>query len=131
MDFRLTNATDKEAIKDYLDRLPDGKQYDISIVLHKTKRTLDQNGLYFRWVNIIAKETGNDTDTTHKALAKKFLGVEVVDVMGEKVARIKSTTKLNTAEFTDYLTQVESFAVQELGIILPHPEDRYFEQVTL
>ena len=118
-----------EAIKEYLDRLPEGKMFEVSVRLHKEKRSNPQNNLYHSWLNIICKETKNDHETVHKALAKMVLGVDVCEFGGQKIAKIKSTATLDTAEFTEYLNQVEAFAAVELGIILPHPDDRLYNMI--
>lgn len=129
MDFLIRCKDDMEAIKEYLDRLPEGKMFEVSVRLHKEKRSNPQNNLYHSWLNIICKETKNDHETVHKALAKMFLGVDVCEFGGQKIAKIKSTTTLDTAEFTEYLNQVEAFAAVELGIILPHPDDRLYNMI--
>jgi len=129
MDFLIRSKEDMDAIKDYLDRLPDGKQFEVSVRLHKEKRSNPQNALYHSWLNIICKETKNDHETVHKAFAKMFLGVDVCEFGGQKIAKIKSTTSLNTEQFTEYLNQVEAFAAVELGIILPHPDDRLYNMI--
>lgn len=128
MDFKVRNSTDRDGIKAYLDRLPEGKEYDVRIVLHRNKRSDSQNNLYWMWLGIISKDTGNSAEDIHKVFARKFIGVDVVDFAGEKIAKVKSTTRLSTEDFTAYLGQVEAFALTELGIVLPHPEDLYYNQ---
>lgn len=130
MDFLVRDATDRQTIVDYLNRLPEGKAFEVSIRLHKEKRSNPQNNLYHSWLNIICKETKNDHETVHKALAKMFLGVEVSEFGGQRIAKVKSTTTLNTEEFTEYLNNIEAFAATELGIILPHPDDRLYNMLT-
>ena len=44
------------------------------------------------------------------------------------IKRPISTSKLNTAQFTAYLEKVQVLASSELGIVLPVPEDRIFEE---
>lgn len=128
MDFKVLTPADKEAVKDYIDRLPEGKPYEVSVKARKTKRSLSQNALYHSWLACISKETGNDQDSLHKYFARKFLGVTVEKVFGEKVAKVVSTTTLDTAQFTTYLDQIQAFVATELDIMLPLPEDRYLEQ---
>jgi hypothetical protein len=50
-----------------------------------------------------------------------------VEIFGDEYNTGTSTKKLNTAEFTAFLDKVQQFAAGE-GIILPNPEDLYFEQ---
>lgn len=129
MEFKVRQPSDMEAVLDYLGGLPAGKPYDVTIVLHRDKRSDPQNALYWSWVGLVARETGNDRDTVHKVFAKKFLGTEVTEIAGEKIGRIKSTAKLSKEDFSEYLNQVEAFCLTELGMRLPHPEDSFYEQL--
>lgn len=130
MRLRVLNEADRDAVKAYLDRIPLGNGYDVEITRRKQTRTNRQNSLYWKWVSIISSETGNDAETIHKVLCKRFLGVDVVFVKGfeEKVARIRETHTLSKEDFSTYLDQVEAFCATELDLILPKPEDAYYEQ---
>lgn len=90
---------------------------------HKKKRTEDQNALYWSWLRIIGKETGDSTKALHAFYGDEFLPKEEVIVFGKKVLEIKSTTELGVKGFTEYLKQVEAHAASFLGVNLPHPGD--------
>jgi hypothetical protein len=124
--FRVHNKTDIEPVKEYLDRLTVGKTYDVSIKLHRDNRSLPQNRLYRLWLNCISNETGNEVEDLHDYFRGRFLSHRVEIFGGECSVRI-STKRLNTAEFTAFLDKVQQFAAEQ-GIILPNPEDLYFEQ---
>lgn len=47
MDFKVVSVKDKEVVKAYVDKLPEGKRFDVSVKLHREKRTVDQNRLLF------------------------------------------------------------------------------------
>jgi hypothetical protein len=131
--FRIINQATKQAVIQYLNRLPDdGKRRDVSITLHREKRTIPQNRLYRLWLGVIADETGYDsTDDLHEAFKVMFLGTKTVEIGRIEQTIPISTTKLDTAQFTHFLERLEAWAGSELGIILPHPEDAYwvdFEQ---
>lgn len=128
MDFRIISKKDKEAVKAYVDKLPEGRRFDVFVKIHREKRTVDQNRLLFLWIGCISRETGYFKDEVHEIFKKKFLGVETFEMWGEKVERVKSTTSLNTKQFSDYLERIQQFASTEMGIILPDPKDQYFEQ---
>lgn len=128
MDFKVISDSDKEAVKAYVDKLPQGKRFDISIKLHREKRTIDQNRLLFLWIGCVSHETGYFKDEVHEIFKKKFLGTETFEIWGEKVERIKSTTSLDTKQFSQYLERIQQFAATEMGIILPDPKDQYFDQ---
>ena len=58
---------------------------------------------------------------------KKFL-MKTIKV-GERWERIYTTSsKLNMEQMTEFLNKIQADAAQELGITLPQPEDRFFEQ---
>jgi len=116
-----------DAVRQYLDRIPDdGKRRDVAITLHRVRRTVSQNRLYWLWVNQIADETGNTPDDLHEAFRSMFLGARGVSVGSAEVSVSRSTTTLDTAQFTDFLTRLEAWVTAELSIILPHPEDLYW-----
>ena len=130
MNYRIHTTKDKEAVKSYIDSLPEGKAYDVVIKLHREKRTIDQNRLLFLWLGCIANETGNDKDTLHEYFKQKFLGFEqrVMSFNREVTFISPTTTTLDTKQFTEYLNKIQEFASSELGIVLPLPEDAVFTQ---
>lgn len=128
MHFKLTTPKDKEAVRSYLDLLPEGKRYNVSIVLHREKRSVDQNRLLWLWLGCISAETGQDKDSLHDYFKLKFLGFDTKTLWGTQLYSPVSTKSLDTKQFTDYLERVQAFACAELGIILPNPEDQYWEQ---
>ena len=49
--------------------------------------------------------------------------------VGNKMERIYNTSsKLNMEQMTEFLNKIQVDAATELGITLPKPEDRFFEQ---
>lgn len=91
---------------------------------HRKKRSLDQNSLYWLWLGIISRETGNDTDQLHEAFKQMFAEAQVAEVFGRTVTT-HSTAKMKVGEMSEYLDRVYAFAASE-GIILPLPEDQRF-----
>lgn len=130
MKFKIYSQADREAVKEYINKLPEGKTYNVDITRKQPKRTMDQNRLYWLWLNCIAKdgELGYTADELHSVFAQKFLGARHRIMYGEQVLDVPSTRKLNTEEFTAYLNKIEVFANTELDIQLPNPQDKYFEQ---
>ena len=126
MVFRVVNEQTKAVAISYIQKLQEGKQYNVSISLKREKRSIQQNRLYHLWLNCISAETGNEVEDLHDYFKGRFLARRVV-VFSKECDFGISTTKLNTAEFTVFLDKVQQFAANE-GIILPNPEDLYFEQ---
>jgi hypothetical protein len=130
MKLKIRQSADREAVKEYIDSLPEGKTFEVVITHKPSKRTIDQNKLYWLWLSCIAKdgELGYSAEELHIVFVQKFLGAKHRIVYGEQVLNPPSTRRLTTAEFTEYLNCIETFSSTELGIVLPRPEDKSFEQ---
>lgn len=127
MKFRITNANTAPVVA-YLQKLSPAKEYDVTVSIHRQKRSIPQNALYWMWMSCIAEELGSDRNQCHEDFGNMFLPkIQVKGIGNEYNERPVSTTTLDTAQFTAYLDQVQAFAASELGIVLPTPEDRIFE----
>lgn len=128
MKFRISTEVDREAVKAYLDRIKFGTfEYDVEVKRHKPELTDPQRNLYWLWIGVIASETGNDRDMIHKVLKAKFLGWDETEVLGRVIKREKSIKPLGKDEMSAYMTQVDAYMLNDFGIVLPHPEDLYYE----
>jgi molecular chaperone GrpE (heat shock protein) len=79
------------------------------------------------WLECIERETGTAKDDVYMYYCKKFL-MKTIQV-GDKLERIYNTSsKLNKEQMTAFLNRIKDDALTELGIRLPEPQDRYFEQ---
>lgn len=125
MDFTIKTDSDKVAVVSYISRLPSEKEYEVSVsvVNGSRKRSSPQNKTYWMWIGIISKETGNSAEDLHKVFASMFLGKEVFEIMGQRIAKPRSTATLKSDEFSTYLDQIEAFCATELNIILPKPDE--------
>ena len=94
---------------------------------NKETRSVKQNKLYWKWLGVLT-ETGNSQGALHQYLAQEYLNPEIEEVQGKPILVIKSTTTLTVKEFADYLERVQEFA-DEIGCILPRPEDLYLESM--
>lgn len=130
MNLKIKNEHDKAVTKEKIDALDlsKGKSYDITISVKRSIRTISQHRLYWLWVTCIEQETGNDKETLHEYFKQQFLGRQSVQIFNTEVYPLRSTTGLNTKEFTDYLNKIQVFASSELGIVLPNPIDLQFHQ---
>lgn len=104
------------------------KAWTVEVKQYRRNRTLAQNRLLWMWLDIIAKDTGNDAEKVlHPYFKHEFLGYERSEFLGIETQELPSTTKLNTKEFTEYLDKIDRFVSGELGITLVYPEDVYYE----
>lgn len=92
---------------------------DVQIIVKKKRkdRTLLQNAYYWVCITIIANELGYLPEEIHATFKAMFL----VDRSG-KMPVVRSTTRLNTVEFSEYFERI-ALQAAELGIVLPDPED--------
>jgi len=116
-------------IVSHFSQYPESEKAIIEIREDKDSRSTKQNRLYWEWVTVIGSELGYTKDETHMLLRDKFIGYnEITTKKGDHIRELRSTTKLKVGEFKDYLEQVDIF-VSEYGIILPRPEDLYYESM--
>lgn len=128
----------------------EGKPLVVTITPECRKRSVAQNSLYWKWLSVIERKTGNDKDQLHFEFKKKFLinilkrddkeyaemclalsalkqsESEQYEAIANGVIRETSTTRMDTKQFTEYLQQVEAYTLAKLGISLPVPDDLKF-----
>lgn len=89
----------------------------------KKIRSSNQNKYYWGVIiSLISKETGTDPEDVHKVLTSKYLHKEI-EINGESVFIIGSTTDLSTIEFEKYMEECRRWASSFLSIIIPDPEN--------
>ena len=98
--------------------------YELSVSKRKSKRSLDQNALMWKWFSVIEDETGTSSQDIHDYYCKKFLK-RIVSVGNRDEVVVSGTRNLNTAEMAEFLTKVQADVASELGIALPTSEDLY------
>lgn len=109
---------------EHIKKLELGGQWEIVVRKHVKKRSDDASRLYWLWLDIIAKETGNDKDIVHEFYKNKFGIRENRKAFGENMNIPTSTTKYSKKTFSEYMNQVEAHASQ-LGVQLPHSHDAW------
>jgi hypothetical protein len=125
--FILRDEPRRESCINYLRAMNlNGRLLEVNIKPYKKSRSNAQNRLLWSWYNELEDVTGYKADDLHELLKVRFLGTEEKEIWGEKLTVAKSTTKLTTTEFTEYLEKVEMLA-NELNITLPKPADLYNE----
>ena len=111
---------------DYLFSTLKNGSYSLILKRVSEKITINQNDLMWMWLKCIENSTGTDKNDIYMYYCKKFL-CKVIRV-GEKVEKVYETSSmLNTTQMTEFLNKIQADAASELGIMLPIPDDRYFE----
>lgn len=102
-------------------------RYRVKIERYTEPRTLPQNALMWMWFTCIEQETGTDKQDVHDYYCNRFLR-RTAFINGKEMVVAGSTSRLNTLQMTDFLNKVQADAAAELGIRLPLPTDRYYQE---
>jgi len=111
---------DKNYYQSELEKFSDGEQVTLFVSNRKKKRTERQNRYYWGvYLPLIKTETGEDNlQALHEYFKTMFLTENQIDVFGKSVTLYKSTTKLTTYEFSQFIMSIAS----ETGITEPQTE---------
>ena len=122
--YNSQEDADKKRLYQVLKNLKNGV-YKINIQKVKNIRSLSQNKYYWAVVvAVLASEVGYYRDEMHMLLRRKFLGYTKTNpITGEEDVFAKSTTDLNTQEMEDYLENIRVWAISELDIYVPLPNE--------
>lgn len=96
---------------------------EITIRPHKSKRSIEQNRRLWKIYQHLADTVWVDgkrfsSETWHEHCKGKFIGYDVIAMPdGSEIRRTMSSTKLNTAEMTDYKNNIQAWAAAEFGVI--------------
>lgn len=124
------NASQRlESVYEALRGLPVGR-FVVTISKYKKKRSLSQQGYYFK-VIIPAVRQGLidrgfeadklDNEATHELLKTKFLKEDLPNEHGEFVTIVKSTTNLSTVDFMAYVEDIYRWSSDFLSVVIPEP----------
>jgi hypothetical protein len=108
---------DRPALKRWLHTLK-GKVY---VTIKKKRKTRSNLQRKYQWgcvYKIVSEHTGYTLDECHQLFGKMFLKYEK-----NGHVFIKSTTKLSTVEFEDYMESIRRFASMELSLWIPEPNE--------
>jgi hypothetical protein len=121
--FVLHNETNAKALWAFLkanwkSMADQGRALAVLIVEHKSKRSLEQNKRYWAILRDISRQSwvrGKqfNEDAWHELFKRQFSGMD--ELPNGDMAGI-STTTLNVKEFTDYMEEVERYAIEDLGV---------------
>ena len=149
--FTIRTPEVKKTAMDFISMMPIEPLHEVIVREHKKDRSAAQNSLYWYWLTMIGGEWGLTKDEVHKHYKAQLLvriyerddpeygamieSVRKVSQSGMKddaqhlmnmIVDLTSTTKATVKQFTEFLNDIEKDAMGK-GIVLPHPEDRYYE----
>lgn len=103
----------------YLAGFKEGTRIELVLRKQTKRRTDPQNRYYFGVVvPMLGEHFGYTKDETHEAL--KWLFLQKPDANPPTVG---STAKLDTQGFNAYIEQIQAWAAQEHGVIVPDPDE--------
>ena len=85
--------------------------YVANVTIKKSTRSLEQNDRLWKMYEQLGNHIGMFKDDVHELMGYKFLRYEK-ELNGEVVELIKSTTKLNTKDMSEYQEKIELWASQ-------------------
>jgi len=105
--------------------LEDSKDGEHLISFGKPKRSIDQNSLMFMWFRCLSEDTKSEVMDFYQYYCEKFLGERCTYKDGKFSG---GTSTLSTDKFTTFLNKIQADAASEFRVILPIPEDIYWEE---
>jgi hypothetical protein len=78
----------------------------------EVKRSVLQNCLYWKWMEVVSEETGNNKDVVHALMKKRFLSKRKLVKLGWKRNYVNiegSTKELSVKRFTKFLDDIYVF----------------------
>lgn len=108
----------KQEFLSHLLNLKDGF-YEFLLKKIQNDRSLRQNRYYWGVIiKSVSDYTGYFPDEIHNFFKNEFLRDE-----SGKIPRIKSTSRLSTSEFEEYLSRIRTFCSERIGITIPLPNE--------
>jgi len=106
----------------------EGRPVSLNMSAGREDRSLPQNSWYWGViVRMIGEHCGYSAEETHDALKQMFLRDRENERDG--LVRIKSSTRLDTREFSDYCEQCRKWAAEFLNLYIPDPNEVPIDEV--
>lgn len=103
--------------------LYEGRDVVLNLDSYKLPRSNEQNRYYWGVVlEALSDLTGYTPEEMHEWCKSKWLSYSI-DIDGNLQVIAKSTTDLDTLEFTNYIEKIRDFAASNLGEHIPSPEE--------
>lgn len=120
--YKTSDPSSHKLLGEKFKELPEG-EYVVSVKKNRAIRSLSANRYYFAILNIIAIHTGHDSTFLHEEMKRKFNSESVLFPKSGMVIKPKSTSTLDSGEFSAYVNRVKQWAMDEFSIIIPEVDD--------
>lgn len=110
-----------------LSKMSSDRVYIVDIREYHPKRSLEQNSLYWKWMEELALFLTNSTGQVasgqdmHEICRDRFLHTKVIEMNGDAFRLSRSTTGLNVSEMGEYMDKIDQWASRDLGCLLTTP----------
>lgn len=116
---QLVFTNKEQAIKAIQD-VPDDAKVQYVIRDKKGQRSIDQNNLYWFWVDILAKHLGEIPSDMSFQLKEELLIPRIIETLsGEKCKEYPSTAIMSVKELQEYLDAIDIWCCNFCGFYLP------------
>lgn len=134
MKYICRTQSDLENVRLNLLSMSLDKPVEITIKEYVKNRSHAQNRLMHDWFNKMSEHYFLTCGESYAPLAwkellkEKFLGFDMIELPDGTIKAItKHTSDCNTKELTEFLEKIDHYAVTELGLMLPKPDDLWWE----
>lgn len=105
-----------------------GKRIRISVEKVKYQRSHAQNAMWWSWMGLLEKETGEDKDILHELFKSMFLTeIKNNPFTGDEFIAIKSSSQLTKGEFSELTEKLVRYCGEQLHIRLPLPPEKEWD----
>lgn len=111
----------------HISNLPLNEGFHVTIS-KKKPRSLNQNALFHKWCDIIAKELGLSPEEMKTTIKRQVLGMKQTQCpfTGDITYHDYSSAKLTKEQFSRLMIETQIIASEYCnGLILPSPDDTY------
>lgn len=128
----LHNEEDRSRAIEAIEGIKADGTMQIEIKRRVRGRSIAQNKLLWMWLSLFGSEIGYTHDEMYDIVVDRCwpMGLEEIMFDDKNIPRQRRTSFLTTKEFSEFLTAIDSLAVNQ-GIILPRPEDLFWESMGL
>lgn len=103
----------------------EGKLVEVVVRRRRSQRSIQANAYYWGVViEILANHFGYEADEMHEALKWQFLRRNEGGL-----ATVRSTAKMDSKEFAEYVDRVVRWAAQEHGCYIPGPNECEYQEI--
>lgn len=126
MKLKIQTEQDRQKAIEAIQAISLEKTWLFSLTKRRKRRTLSQNRLLWLWLTCL--EVDGETGYAKEELYQYFLNVFPTRrfVMDKEI--IITSSVMDTKEKATFLDAIQRFAGTELGVVLPDPEDKRFEE---